>query len=550
MAVEFANSRSLIPEPNLPWWQTEAIYQVYPRSFASTRRNGVGDLNGIRSKLDYLKNILGVGAIWISPVYPSPMRDGGYDVSNYYSIDPRFGTPRDMDNLLQVANTAGVRVIMDVVANHTSDQHSWFKQSVKREGGKEDWYIWRQGKTSGPNGEPPNNWRTFFDNNSAWTYHKERKEWYFHKFLPEQPDLNMWNPKVQDAVIDVMRFWLDKGVSGFRLDVFDHLFEDPTFRNMEPNPNWQKGQSPIDQWRWKEMYLSPEVYKFAQKIRSALNPYEGREIVLLGENNSNDLDHIRRLYGENRDGLHMPANLRLCGSSLDVEFLKAEADTYLSAVVDRGWPNWILGNHDNRRPVSRAGPKNTRLATMFVLTVGGTPIIYNGDEIGMTDGIISPEQMRDEQGINLGAEFGRDWSRTPMQWDGRPGAGFTSPDMHDKTWLPINPNYREINVEAQLSDPHSMLNLYRYLLALRKFRPELISGDFEQWDSPHSVMVYVRTGRNGGRVLVGLNGSDAEQSISLPGTGNPLIASDERMPNISGNKLILEPKQGVVVNLQ
>lgn len=549
MAIEFAEARSLKPKNWLPWWKTETIYQVYPRSFAATGGKEMGDINGITSKLGYLKNTLGVGAIWISPVYPSPMRDGGYDVSDYYNVDPRFGTLQDMDNLLMKANTHGMRVIMDLVANHTSDQHPWFEQSLKRTDGKDDWYIWRDGRTPGPDGEPPNNWRTFFDNKSAWTYYEERQQWNFHKFLPEQPDLNMWNTKVQDAVINVMRFWLDKGVSGFRLDVFDHLFEEPSFRDMKPNPNWQKGQAPIEQLQWQEMYLRPEVYQFAQKIRSALSHYDDREIVLLGENNSNDLDHIRRLYGENRDGLHMPSNLRLCGSSADMEFLKMEAETYLSAIADRGWPNWVLGNHDNRRLVSRAGQQNARLAAMFLLTVRGTPIIYNGDEIGMTDGVISPHQMRDEQGINLGAEFSRDLSRTPMQWNSRPGTGFTHPEMHDKTWLPINPNYREINVEDQLSDPNSILNLHRRLLALRKFRPVLISGDFEQLESPENVMVYVRTGMNGDRILVGLNGSGGEKTVLLPGAGNSLVASDGRIPNISGNKLKLEPKQGVVVNI-
>lgn len=532
----------------LPWWKKAVIYQIYPRSFADSNGDGIGDLGGVINHLSYLKD-LGVGAIWLSPVYPSPMRDGGYDVANYRDIDPRFGTLRQMDELIQKAGASGIGVIMDIVANHTSSDHPWFQDSLKRQNGRDDWYIWRDGKAPGPNGEPPNNWLSFFEGKSAWTYAPERDQWYLHKFLTEQPDLNLWNPKVQEEVFDVMKFWLDRGVKGFRFDVFDHYFEDPSFADMAPNPNWQEGQWPIDKLDWKQRYILPEeVYSFAKRIRKFADSYNGNEILLMSENDSADLRHLERLYGEGK-GMHLPSNLRLVNKPW--EYLKADIDAYLSTIGKKGWPNFVFGNHDNPRLADRFGPKNAGLAAVLLLTAGGTPIVYYGDEIGMKNGEVPEAKMQDEQGIRLGGKNSRDGERTPMQWSSRRGAGFTSPEMHDQTWLPIDRSYRWVNVASQTKDPNSLLNLHRNLIALRKKTPALVNGSYNPIDGvPEDVMAYIKEGDDGDRVFVGLNSSTGFIRLDLPQPGRLLLSTDaNRYTTEPTTYLTLAPKEGCIVEL-
>lgn len=548
---------AFVPKPGpgrlslLPWWKKGVIYQIYPRSFADSNNDGIGDLGGVINHLPYLKD-LGVGAIWLSPVYPSPMKDGGYDVADYRDIDPRFGTLRQMDELIQKAGASGIGVIMDIVANHTSSDHPWFKDSLKRQNGRDNWYIWRDGKTPGFNGEPPNNWLSFLEGKSAWTYAPERDQWYLHKFLKEQPDLNLWNPEVQGEVFDVMKFWLDRGVKGFRFDVFDYYFEDPSFADMVPNPNWKEGQWPIDQLNWKQRYILPEeVYSFAKRMRKFADSYNGNEILLMSENDSDDLGHLERLYGDgDGEGMHLPFNLRLVNKPWKLGHIKAEIDTYLSTIGKKGWPNFVFGNHDNRRLANRFGSKNAGLAAMLLMTVGGTPIIYYGDEIGMKNGNVPEDKMQDEQGKRLGRDS-RDGERTPMQWNDERGAGFTESERHDQSWLPIDDSYKRVNVASQTKDPDSLLNLYKDLIALREKIPALIDGSYNPVNDGVSegVMAYIKEGSEGDTIFVGLNSSPERRRLDLPQSGRLLLSTDANRDTIEPTCLTLAPKEGCVVEL-
>lgn len=524
----------------LAWWQKGVIYHIYPRSFADANGDGIGDLQGIINKLPYLK-YLGVSAVWLSPIYPSPMKDGGYDVSDYCNIDPQFGSLEQMDELIRKARRYGMGIIMDIVANHTSDQNQWFKDSLHRKNKKDEWYIWAKGKIPGPNSDPPNNWLSFHEGTSAWTYSPEREEWYFHKFLKEQPDLNLWNPQVQKAISDVMRFWLDRGVAGFRFDVLDHYFEDPALTDMVLNPDWKEGQFPVDRLRWKEKYLLSEVYTLARSMRELVDLYTGRQILLISEN-TDDLERIIKLY---ESGIHMPSNLRLVGSSKRIPYLKTDIDLYMAIVAGRGWPNIVLNNHDNPR---REG--DAKLEAVLLMTMGGTPIIYYGQEIGMLNTDIPDNRMQDEQGKRLGKKYSRDSSRTPMQWDDKPGAGFTRPDTHNFTWLPIDKSYKDINVTAQRSDSDSLLSLYRRLIRLRNAHPALTEPFYQPiQEVPDDIMAYIKEGSNGESILVALNSSDQVKVIKIHKGSVLLSTNPSRRSFFEASSLELAPKEGCIVKL-
>jgi alpha-glucosidase len=502
MSTQFAT-----PPPGAAdhWWQHGVVYQIYPLSFADSNGDGQGDLEGIRSRLDHL-TWLGVDAVWISPFYPSPMKDFGYDVSDYCDVDPRFGTLAEFDTLLGDLQARGLRVILDLIPNHTSDQHPWFRESVSSiKNPKRDWYIWRD---PAPGGGPPSNWASEFGG-SAWQLDQASGQYYYHAFLKEQPDLNWRNPEVRRAMHDVLRFWLDRGVDGFRVDAIHHLFKDEELRDNPQNPDFVPGMSPRRQLIRRFTTDLPEVHDAVREMRALLASYDNR--VLIGEAWL-PFDRLMAYYGDNLDCFHLPFNFHLIGARWEAPALRSMIAEY-EALLPRGaWPNWVLGNHDRSRLASRVGDAQARVAAVLLCTLRGTPTLYYGDELGMRDVPIPPEAVQDPYEKNVpGLGLGRDPARTPMQWSAAPHAGFSSA----RPWLPIAADYAHCNVAIQKEDPRSMLTLYRSLLALRHARPTLSLGDYEAIDPAAHVLGYYRA-HAGRRDAVLLNLSGSPQKLALP----------------------------------
>lgn len=478
-----------------PWWQKGVVYQVYPRSFMDRDGDGVGDLQGIVSRLDHIE-WLGVDAVWVSPIYPSPMADFGYDVSDYTGIHPLFGTMDDFDRLLEETHRRGLKLILDLVPNHSSEEHPWFLESrSSRESPRRDWYLWRD---PAPDGGPPNNWLSVFGG-SAWEYDPATGQYYYHAFLKEQPDLNWRNPEVQSAMLDVMRFWLDRGVDGFRVDVMWHMIKDDQFRDNPPNPDYD----PLEQGEFRSLVPAfstdqQEVHDIVAMMRRLTDRYSDR--VLIGEIYL-PLDRLVAYYGEDGGGAHLPFNFQLILLPWDAPMIFATVSEYEGALPPDGWPNWVLGNHDKSRIASRVGGEQARVAAMLLLTLRGTPTLYYGDEIGMTDVAIPPELVQDPHEMNEpGKGLGRDPERTPMQWDATENAGFT----RGTPWLPLPVDYGERNVAAQRDDPDSMLSLHRRLLELRRREPALSVGGYAPVVATEQIMAYLRE-HDGRTLLVALN---------------------------------------------
>src|ERR1700719_1104887 len=451
------------------WWMHGIVYEIYPRSFQDSNEDGVGDLQGIRQRLDYL-TWLGVDAIWIAPIHPSPMADFGYDVSDYCGVDPLFGSLSDFDDLLRDAHSRGLKVILDFVPNHTSDQHPWFKESrSSRLNPKRDWYIWRNGKSDGV---PPHNWVSQFGG-SAWTFDASTEQYYLHSFLREQPDLNWRNPAVRHAMYDVLRFWLDRGVDGFRVDVLWLLIKDDQFRDNPVNPAYVPGESSHD--RLLPFYTAnrPEVHAIVAEMRSVTDTYPDR--VLIGEIYL-PIEQLVTYYGHDLKGAHLPFNFQLLQTAWNAASIAQIMEEYEAALPHGAWPNWVLGNHDKERIASKIGSAQARVAAMLLLTLRGTPTIYYGEEIGMKDVPIAPEQVQDPAEKNEpGLGLGRDPERTPMPWDASLLAGFTS----GKPWLPLGPDHASVNVMAMGESRGLILNLYRRLVELRRNNPVLTHGAIE-----------------------------------------------------------------------
>jgi alpha-glucosidase len=520
------------------WWQHGIIYQIYPRSFADSNGDGVGDLRGILGKLAYLQ-WLGVDALWISPLYPSPMADFGYDVADYTDIHPLFGTLTDMDELIQAAHERQLKVILDFVPNHTSDQHPWFQASRRsRSHPKRDWYLWRDAK---PDGTPPNNWLSVFGG-PAWTWDGATAQYYYHAFLPQQPDLNWRNPAVRTAMYAAMRFWLDRGVDGFRVDVLWHLIKDAAFRDNPPNPDYQPHELPYHTLLPTYSTDQPEVHDIVQEMRALVDQYTDR--VLIGE----IYLPIRQLvayYGPAENGAHLPFNFQLITLPWDARQIAAAISEYEGALPPNAWPNWVLGNHDQPRLASRVGPAQACVAAMLLLTLRGTPTLYYGDEIGMRDATIAPEAFQDPQGKNVG--ISRDPQRTPMQWSGAPGAGFTT----GTSWLPLGDDYTTHNVERQCQDPTSMLSLYRRLIALRRTEPALSAGTYTPVVAEGDVLAYIREARDK-RLLVVLNlgHGPGQCPLAATGAGRIVLATEtaREQQRVAG-RLPLTGDDGVIVEL-
>ncbi len=447
------------------WWKTAVVYEIYPRSFQDSNGDGVGDLPGILTRLQYLVE-LGVGAIWIAPIFPSPMADFGYDVADYCGIDPVFGTMQDFDCVLQQAHRCGLKVILDLVPNHTSNLHPWFVESrSSRENSKRDWYLWR---------DQPNNWMSNFGG-SGWEWDERTAQFYYHSFLKEQPDLNWRNPAVRGAMYDVLRFWLDKGVDGFRVDVMWLLIKDEQYRDNPPNSSLPVYNA-----------NRPEVHTVVAEMRSVLDGYPDR--VLIGEIYL-PTGELMAYYGPNLDGAHLPFNFLLLQAPWTAPAVARVISDYMNALPRGAWPNWVLGNHDNPRVASRVGAGQARVAAMLLLTLPGTVTLYYGEEIGMTNGTISSAEVRDPaEKRQPGIGVGRDPERTPMLWDGSPLAGFTT----GSPWLPLNSDHAVRNVEVLREEDGSILQLYRNLIAFRRLHSVLASGQIDSVVFQGDLLCYER----------------------------------------------------------
>jgi alpha-glucosidase len=492
-----------VSEPR--WWQTGIIYEIYPRSFMDANGDGVGDLVGIASRLDYLE-WLGIDAIWIAPIYPSPMADYGYDVADYTGIHPLFGTLADFDHLLADAHGRGLKVLLDFVPNHTSDQHPWFQESrSSRDNSKRDWYIWRD---PAPDRGPPNNWLSTFGG-TAWEYDEATGQYYYHAFLKQQPDLNWRNAQVRAAMFDVLRFWLDRGVDGFRVDVIWHVMKDASYRDNPPNPHYEPGHHPHTELLAAYSADQPEVHDLVEEMRAVVDEYDDR--LLIGEIYLPP-ERLVTYYGVALRGVHLPFNFQLLLAKWDAQHLAELVREYEALLPAGAWPNWVLGNHDNRRVASRIGLPQARVAAMLLFTLRGTPTLYYGDELGMQETAIPAGRLRDPAEFTAGVPgFGRDGARTPMQWDDTPHAGFSKAEP----WLPVAENYPTVNVEAERRDPHSFLSLHRRLIALRREHAALSVGDYIPVATTGDLLAYIR-GLGEDELLVALNlGSDL-QVLELP----------------------------------
>jgi alpha-glucosidase len=489
---------------DLDWWQTAVVYQIYPRSFADSNGDGLGDLPGITERLDYIKD-LGVDAIWLSPIFRSPMIDFGYDISDHTDIDPRFGTLADAEHLIDAAHLRGIRVVFDIVLGHTSDQHAWFQAAASsREDPHRAFYVWRDGPTPGsPAGGPPTNWTAGFPAGAlAWTWHEPTTQWYLHSHLPQQPDLNWENPAVVDAQLDVLRFWLDRGVDGVRLDSINRLGKDPALRDNVPG-------LPPRQQDW------PSVHDHLRTVRKVIDTYASAMAV--GEVWLFDQRELMPYLAA--DELHLAHNFVFVRLPFTAKAFATAISEFTELADDDVWPAWFLNNHDEPRTASRfetlgadgrpdgRGLERARLVAMLLLTLRGTPFLYQGEELGLPDTPVPAEIATDQNG--------RDPQRTPIPWlapsEAGPGAGFTTATP----WLPIGPTAQTLNVGSEQRDPASTLHLYRNLLRLRKTRASLRQGDEEILVvDDGDLLVYLRTAADGDTLVV-LNFSTENSTVDL-----------------------------------
>ena len=526
------------------WWQTGIIYQVYPRSFQDSNGDGIGDLKGIIERLDYL-DWLGINAIWISPIYPSPMADFGYDISDYTGIHPLFGTMKDFEELLHKAHEKNIKIILDLVPNHSSHEHPWFIESrSSKTNPKRDWYIWKDPK---PDGSVPNNWLSVFGG-SAWEWDETTGQYYYHAFLKEQPDLNWRNPDVQQAILDAMRFWLYKGIDGFRVDVMWHMIKDEQLRDNPANPDYQSHMGTYEQLLPVYSTDQPEVHDIVHKMRRLLDSYEDR--MMIGEIYL-PIHKLVTYYGIDNRGAHLPFNFMLLSLPWNAQRIASAIAEYEGALPHNAWPNWVLGNHDQPRISSRIGIQQARVAAMLLLTLRGTPTIYYGEEIGMTDVPIPFDEVQDPQGLNMpGKNLSRDPSRTPMQWNSSEFAGFST----SRPWLRMNWNYKRLNVNAQKNDPYSTLNYYRQLISLRQKELSLTLGDYRPVYADQQALAYMRQAQDEKPFLVVLNLSHRPCYLNIqnvPINGTIILCTSPELNGIKVNERIhLGGDEGMIIELE
>lgn len=526
------------------WWRNTAIYQIYPRSYFDSSGNGIGDLAGIISKLDYIKD-LGFETIWFSPFFNSPQADFGYDVSDYYQAAPEYGTQDDIFLLIKEVHKRNLKVVFDLVLNHTSDQHPWFLESRgSQDNPKRDWYIWSDGKGN----KPPNNWKAL-PGGSGWHYHESTDQWYYASFLPFQPDLNFRNPQVKDAMMDMVKFWLEKGVDGFRLDIFHSIFKDKKLRDNPFSGHYLPFNDEAGFFQeWKFTVNQQETVAFAREIRELINAYQPKRF-LLGEIFASD--EIKREYlGEGQDGLNLVFLWDLPDAHVTAADLRKVIEKYETNFPDPYLPVYVLGNHDRKRVLSRVGGNINlaKLLAVLIFTARGIPVTYYGEEIGMLEGDSSIETCLDPVGQRykkvpaflldaLGLYVNRDGCRTPMQWNSERNAGFSTAD--ENLWMPLSPNYLEQNVEKLESNSGSILSLYKDLLMLRKNSPALIKGDLKLLETPADVLAFDREIAED-KIGIFLNFSGSNKSIELNGSVDRILHSIHSVEIIS-DKVYLPP---------
>ncbi|PDW02594.1 alpha-amylase family glycosyl hydrolase [Candidatus Viridilinea mediisalina] len=528
---------------HIPWWQSGTIYQIYPRSFQDSNGDGVGDLPGIIQRLPYLQ-WLGVDALWLSPIYPSPMADFGYDVADYTNVDPLFGSLDDLDQLVRETHARGMRLILDLVPNHTSDEHPWFVQArATRENPYRDWYIWRD---PAPDGGPPNNWLSHFGG-PAWTLDPATGQYYLHLFDPKQPDLNWRNPEVRQAIYEVMRFWFARGVDGFRIDVIWMLIKHPELPDNPLDPDWTPAAKP--QNRLQRIYdqHQPEVHEIIREMRCVADEFPER--VLIGEIYL-PIEQLVSYYGSKLDEVHLPYNFNLLKlKDWHASAVRDLVEHYERALPAGAWPNWVLGNHDQPRLATRVGQAAARLGQMLLLTLRGTPTIYYGDELGMENVPIPAEQIVDPQGIRAPG-WGRDPERTPMQWDDSLGAGFTT----GIPWLPLAADYARRNVALQREGNRSLLTLTRRLLELRRSHAALSVGRYSTCPTANQdVFAYLRSdGTTQLLVLLNFDSQPVSLDMSSHGAEGDILVSSlmDREGSLDLASLNLRPHEGLVVALR
>ncbi len=547
------------------WWKNAVIYEIYPRSFQDTNGDGVGDLNGITERLDYLKE-LGVDAIWLTPIYPSPQVDFGYDISDYRAIDPQYGTMADFGRLVAEANKRHIRVLMDMVMNHTSDQHPWFIQSrSSRTNPYRNWYVWRNGKgeTATSKGQPPNNWESIFGH-SAWQWDATTRQYYYHKFYIQQPDLNWYNPRVHQAFKDILSFWLERGVGGFRFDAITTLFEDPSLANErvirgkdgKPLRN-AYGDVVLDNSRTDNL---PGVHPVIHEMRETVDKFDSSSYpgtrVMIGETYLSNIAQLNRMYGTpQKPEFELPMDTQVAFiNKLDVAAFRAKL-TDVETRIGGNTPLLLLDNHDNPRMDVRYGDgvHNTqieRVLSTVLFASRGAALFYYGDEIGMkTTPPARKQDVKDPIGITgWPKEKGRDGERTPMQWNGRPNAGFSKPGV--KTWLPIPPTAETVNVTAEMFDATSLLTWYRALIHLKKTNPAFAHGANVMLDAGNDkVLSWMREAPGAARVVVAANFTAQPQAVDLKAAAEglkavhlkTLLKSPEEADPITLDKIALGP---------
>jgi alpha-glucosidase len=521
------------------WWESAVIYEIAPISFQDSNGDGKGDLAGLMSRIDYLK-WLGIDAVWLTPIYQSPFRDLGYDISDHCAIDPAFGSLDEFDRLLKTLHAAGIRLILDLVPNHTANDHAWFvESSSSRNSAKADWYIWAD---PAENGGPPNNWLSRFGG-SGWEWCEARRQYYYHSFLVEQPDLNWRNPEVRAAIASVMRFWLERGVDGFRVDASAVLIKDALLRDNPANPR-AEGKPPPQRQTPVFTDDRPETMDCIEFIREVIDKYPER--LLCGEVQGKT-DRIGHFYGNDRPRLHLPLNFALLDSKWDAHSLQATIDAYLNAIPKDAWPVWIVGGHDKQRIASKIGEPQMRILAMLLMTLRGTPFFFMGDEIGRKRVHIPSDRVRDPfERLVPGYGLCRDPERAPMRWDGSAKGGFTS----GEPWLPLEPPGAP-SVDKQKDDERSVLALFRALIALRREHACLARGDYEPVRSQNDVLAYRRTDDRAD-ILVALNTAAEPRKWHWLGRGCLLMSTHldrapEQLPEAS---ILLRASEGVVIALE
>jgi alpha-glucosidase len=529
-------------QDNGAWWKHATIYQVYPSSFQDSDGDGHGDLPGVLSRIDHL-GWLGVDTLWLGPVFASPMADHGYDVTGFTEVDRVFGSMSDFDALVHALHARSMKLVLDFIPNHTSDRHPWFAESrSSRDNPKRDWYVWAD---PAPGGGPPNNWLSRFGG-TAWKWDEHTGQYYYHAFLEEQPDLNWRNPEVRSAMADVLRFWMHRGVDGFRIDAAAVLAEDALLRDDPPNPKAREQDLPPPERNERvNTNYRPEVLDWLAELRAVVDEFPAR--VLLGEVDTVG-ERIAHFYGKpDRLMLHLPLNYALLDSGWQAGALKKTIEGYLKLLPPHAWPDWIMGSHDKKRIADRIGDEQLRIAAMLLFTLPGTPIMYAGDEIGMLGARVAHDESLDPfEHLVPGYGLNRDPERSPMQWDAGPQAGFS----RAMPWIRLAPQHERRNVDVQREDEGSLLSLYRRLIGLRKAHPVLRDGGLEHAFARGELLGFQRRlGPQRLQVLLNLGDDTCERGLPEESEGLVLSTDPQRQAAHASGTIRLQPHEGVVLAL-